>query len=61
MKVRYDGKQPVYLPTLGIRVNPGDICTVPDDFSNANFSPVSPAVDPVKAKPPLAQTEVKPE
>jgi hypothetical protein len=28
------------LPTIGVRVEPGDVIEVPDDFSNSLFSEV---------------------
>jgi hypothetical protein len=36
-KARYEGDHAVDLPTLGIRVEPGDVIDVPDEFSNSLF------------------------
>jgi hypothetical protein len=39
-KVRFNGHEAVDLPTLGVRVEPGDVIDVPDCFENALFTDV---------------------
>jgi hypothetical protein len=36
-KVRFNGHEAVDLPTLGVRVEPGDVIDVPDEFLNSLF------------------------
>ena len=50
----FNGDHPVILPSIGVFANPGDVVDVPDDFANANFSPVVPTQ-------PTASPKTKPE
>ena len=40
-QVQYIGEQVLEYPTLGFTVSKGDVVTVPDDFVDANFTPVT--------------------
>ena len=40
-QVQYNGEQTLEFPTLGFTVSKGDVVTVPDDFEDANFTPVT--------------------
>lgn len=41
-KVRYNGDRTVDLPTINVRVEPGGVIEVDDDFNNALFEVVAP-------------------